>query len=47
MYVSINIKRWLHNSIKLLKISLAPVTHICNPSYSGGRGQEDLWVKNM
>jgi hypothetical protein len=26
---------------KLSKISLAPVAHTCNPSYSGGRDKED------
>jgi hypothetical protein len=31
--------------LKVLKISWASVAHICNPSYSGGRDQEDRSLK--
>jgi hypothetical protein len=31
--------------LKKGKPSWAPVTHACNPSYSGGSDQEDLWFE--
>jgi hypothetical protein len=35
----------LKNKEKKLFSSQALVTHACNPSYSGGRDQEDLGLK--
>jgi hypothetical protein len=33
------------SSLKEENFSWVPVAHACNPSYSGGRGQEDLGSK--
>jgi hypothetical protein len=31
----------------MLNINMVPVAHACNPSYSGGRDQEDVGLKPL
>jgi hypothetical protein len=38
-------KKMRHDSIRNPKNSKVPVAHACNPSYSGGRDQEDWGSK--
>jgi hypothetical protein len=36
---------FLKKALKIYMVSQAPVAHACNPSYSGGRDQENHGLK--